>query len=156
MPDKPAPSDVLARQSGRLLQVGVILLLATSFWGFFFPALASPALGLSVHKLASLEAVLLLALGAVWHRLTLGEGASRTAFWLLLYSAFAILAAYTLAAIWGAGNETMPLAAGAARGSALEEITIKVVSYSSGPTSIVAFGLILWGLRMGERWRGAH
>ncbi len=40
---------------------------------------------------------------------------------------FAILAAYVLAAAWGAGNETMPLAAGAAHGSALQEVVIRGV-----------------------------
>ena len=57
-------SNILARQGHRLLQVGVGFLLFTSFWGFLFPYLASPPLGLSAHKLMSLTAVLFLALGA--------------------------------------------------------------------------------------------
>ena len=69
------------------------------------------------------------------------------AFWLLVYSAFAILAAYVLGAFWGAGNETMPMAAGVAHGSAVQENMIKVLAYSSAPTGIVSFALILWGLR---------
>ena len=44
--------------------------------------------------------------------------------------------------------ETMPLAAGAAHGSHWQEAVIKVVAYSSAPTGIVSFALILWGLRM--------
>jgi (hydroxyamino)benzene mutase len=51
--------------------------------------------------------VLLLALGFAWTRLELGDVPSRVAFWLLAYSTFAILAAYVLGAVWGAGNETM-------------------------------------------------
>src|SRR4029079_13910593 len=84
----------------------------------------------------------------VWTRLDLSDVASRLAFWLLDYSTFAILAAYVLGAFWGAGNETMPMAAGAAHGTSVEEGVIKVVSYSSAPTGIVSFALILWGLRM--------
>jgi len=140
---------MLTCQGHRLLQVGIGTLLFTSFWGFMFPYLASPLLGLSVHKLSSLLAVLLLALGLTWHKLNFGTKASRIAFWLLLYSALAIIAAYVLGAVWGAGNETMPLAAGGARGTALQEAVIKVVAYSSGPTGIIAFALVFWGLRMG-------
>ena len=73
---------------------------------------------------------------------------SRVAFWLLLYSTFAILAAYMFGAVWGAGNETMPMAAGAADGSAVQENVIRAVAYSSAPTDIIAFALILCGLRM--------
>jgi hydroxylaminobenzene mutase len=91
--------------------------------------------------------VLLLALGLAWTRLSLGDIASRVAFWLLVYSTFAILAAYVLGAFWGAGSETMPMAAGTAHGTSIEEGVIKVVGYSSAPTGIVSFALILWGLR---------
>ena len=66
---------------------------------------------------------------------------------------FAIVAAYLTAAIWGAGNTTMPLAAGAAHGTAFQELAIKAVGYSSAPTGIIAFVLILWGLRVGRAAR---
>jgi hydroxylaminobenzene mutase len=42
----------------------------------------------------------------------------------------------------------MPMAAGAAHGSPVQEGVTKVVAYSSAPTGIVSFALILWGLRM--------
>src|SRR5207248_3329325 len=64
-------------------------------------------------------------------------------------SSLAIVAAYLLGAVWGAGNTTMPLAAGAAHGSNFQEAVIKIVAYSSAPTGIISFALILWGLRIG-------
>jgi hydroxylaminobenzene mutase len=140
--------NTLERQSQRLLQIGLGLLLFASFEGFVIPHFAAPPIGLSAHTLSALQSVLLLALGFAWTRLNLGRVASRTAFWLLVYSTFAILAAYVLGALWGAGHETMPMAAGAAHGSAIQESVIKVIGYSSAPTGIVAFVLILWGLRM--------
>ena len=140
--------NTLSRQSQRLLQIGVGLLLFASFEGFVIPYVAVPRLGLSVHTLSALQSVLLLALGLAWTRLDLGNVASRFAFWLLVYSTLAILAAYVLGAFWGAGNETMPMAAGVAHGSPAQESAIKVVAYSSAPTGIVSFALILWGLRM--------
>ena len=139
-------SNVLRRHGHRLLQIGVALLLFSSVEGFVIPYLGAPRLGLSAHTLAALQAVLLLALGLVWPKLTLGTTTSRIAFGFLVYSALAILAAYVMAAAWGAGNETMPLAAGAAHGSAFQEGVIKSVAYSSAPTGLIAFALILWGL----------
>ncbi len=142
-------SAVLSRQGNRLLQVGVSLFLFTSFEGFVIPYLATPRLGLSVHTLSALQGVLLLAMGLMWPRLNLGVSTSRIAFWLLIYSAFAILAAYVMAAAWGAGNETMRMAAGTAHGSVFQEAVIRDVAYSSAPTGIASFTLILWGLRIG-------
>jgi (hydroxyamino)benzene mutase len=69
---------------------------------------------------------------------------------LLIYSSLAIVAAYLLGAIWGAGSSTMPLAAGVARRSDFQEAVIRIVAYSSAPTGIVSFALILWGLRIGD------
>jgi hydroxylaminobenzene mutase len=79
--------------------------------------------------------------------------AARIAFWSFIYSALAILAAYVMAAAWGVGNETMPLAAGSAHGGAFQETVIKVVAYSSAPTSLSSFGLMLWGLRIPHHTR---
>src|SRR6266536_2284783 len=139
-------SMLLPRQGLRLLQIGVALLLFSALEGFAIPYLAAPNLALSVHKLSALQGVLFLALGLVWARhLNLGATASRIAFWLLIYSGLAILAAYDLGAIWGAGNETMTIAAGTAHGSGVQELLIKVVSYSS-VTVLISLALILWGL----------
>jgi len=145
-----AASLDLSRQGHRLLQIGVALLLLLSVEGFAIPHLAAPNLGVSAHKLAALQSVLALALGLVWPKLNLGVTTSRIAFWLFIYAAFAILAAFVMGAIWGAGNETMPLAAGTAHGSAFQETVIRVAAYSSAPTGLISFALISWGLRIVE------
>jgi hydroxylaminobenzene mutase len=140
----------LSRQGHRLLQIGVALILYSSFEGFVIPYLGSQRIGLSVHTLSALQGVLLLAVGIVWPRLVLGAVAARAAFWLLIYSTVAILAAYTIAAAWGVGNETIQLMGelphGLARGSALQERFIKIIGYSSA-SGVISFALILWGLR---------
>jgi len=140
-------SNALSHQGGRLLQIGVALLLFTSFEGFAVPYFTAPSLGRSVHTLGALSAVLLLALGLLWPRLDLGATASRVALWFLVYSDFAIIAAFLMAAVWGAGNSIVPLAAGAAHGSAFQETAITAVAYSAAPTGITSFALIFWGLR---------
>jgi hydroxylaminobenzene mutase len=141
-------STLLARHGHRLIQLGVALFLFTSFWGFVVHGLASPRLGLSVHTLSAFEGVLLIGLGLVWPRLKFGSVSSRIAFWLLVYSAIATLVPYILAAIWGAGNGTISLAAGSARGTAEQEAIIRYVIYTAAPTGNVAFTLVLWGLRL--------
>ncbi len=146
--------SALSRQTRHLLQVGVALLIFISFEGFVIPVFASPRIGLSVHTLGAIQSVVLLALGALWPRLRLGVRAQAIAFWTLLYSAFAILAAYVIAAIWGVGNETITLMGelphGLSHGTALQENVIRVVAYSSAPTGLTAFALVLWGLRGGD------
>ncbi len=145
-------SSPLERQGHRLLQFGILLFLFSSFDGFVIPVLASPRIALSAHTLSALQAVMMLAIGLVWPKLTLGSSASRIAFWTLIYSALAILAAYTIAAIWGVGNETISLMGelphGLTHGTPFQESFIKVLSYSSAPTGLTALGLILWGLRL--------
>jgi (hydroxyamino)benzene mutase len=141
-------SNLLSRQGHRLLQVGVALFLFSSVEGFAIAYFPVPRLGLSVHTLSALQGVILLALGLVWPRLTLGATPSRIAFWLLIYSTFATLVPYVLAAVWGAGNATIPLAAGAARGTAVQETVIKIVLYPAAPTVLISLVLILWGLRI--------
>jgi hydroxylaminobenzene mutase len=112
--------------------------------------LASPNLGLSVHRLGALQSVLLLGLGLMWPRLKLGAAAARIAFWTYLYSSFATLISYVLAALWGAGNTVMTLAAGPARGSVVQETIIRIVLYSAAPTFLVSMAFVIRGLRMGD------
>jgi (hydroxyamino)benzene mutase len=146
---------LLPRQGQRLLQLGVALFLYSSLDGFVIPLLASPRIGLSVHTLSALQGVMLLAIGLLWPKLKLSARASKVAFWCLIYSALAILAAYTVAALWGVGIETIKLMGelphGLSRGSPFQETLIKVLAYSSAPTGLTAFVLILWGLRITEQ-----
>jgi (hydroxyamino)benzene mutase len=143
-------NSLLPHQGRHLLQMGIVFILYSSVEGFVIPTFASPRVGLSAHTLAALQGVLLLALGLVWPKLSLRVIASQVAFWCLLYSALAILAAYTIAAAWGVGIETIALAGelphGLQRGSRFQETIIKILSYSSAPTGLIAFAFVLWGL----------
>ncbi len=143
-------SNLLMHQGHRLLQIGVALFLFASFEGFAIPVFAVPLLGRSTHTLGALLGVILIALGLSWPRLNLGTAASRLAFWFLIYSGFAVTAAFLIAGVWGAGKSTIPLA-GAPMGTPFQELVIAAVAYSSAPTGITSFALILWGLRLGPR-----
>jgi (hydroxyamino)benzene mutase len=145
-------STLPQHQGQRLLQIGIVLFLYASLDGFAIPFLASPRIGLSVHTLSAMQGVMLLALGLLWPKLRLSPRALKATFWCLLYSTLAILAAYTIAAIWGVGNETITLMGelphGLSHGSPFQETFIKVLAYSSAPTGLTAFLAILWGLRL--------
>jgi hydroxylaminobenzene mutase len=143
-------SNILSRQGQRLLQIGVGHFVFSGVEGFAIPGLTSPALGLAVHRLSALQGVMMLTLGLFWPRLRLGATASRVAYWTYIYSSVATLVPYVLASVWGAGNTTIPLAAGTARGNARQESTIKVILYSAAPSFFVSMALVLWGLRMSD------
>ncbi|HYK53455.1 MAG TPA: hypothetical protein VEV38_07990 [Candidatus Eremiobacteraceae bacterium] len=149
-------SHELSRQSRRLLQIGVLFFLFTAFEGFSIPYLASPELGLSVHRLGAFSGVFFLAWGLMWPQLNLGLTTSRVAFWLAIYSDLATVGAYMLAAVWGAGGSLIHLATSAPHGTAMQETIIQIVIYSAAPTGITAFALMLWGLRGDERAQAAY
>jgi hydroxylaminobenzene mutase len=144
MPDN---SSTLSRQGHCLVKLGVALFLFVTLQGLAIQSFAVPSLGRSAHTLSLSTGLVLLGIGLVWPRLALGATATRIAFGFLIYSLLATIVAFLLAAIWGAGNTVLPLAAGAAHGTALQENIIAVVLASTLPTGIIAFALILWGLR---------
>jgi hydroxylaminobenzene mutase len=144
----PDDSNLVARQGHRMLQIGIWLFVFSGVEGFVIPSLPAPRLGLSVHTLSALQGVMLIGLGLLWSRLRLTARLSRIAFWTYLYSSFATLIPYIMAAAWGAGNSTIPMAAGDARGSLFQETIIKTVIYSAAFPFFVSMALVLWGLRI--------
>jgi len=141
-------SNLLSRQGHYLLQTGIALFVFSGLEGFAIPRLQAPHLGRSVHTLSGLQGVITLALGLLWPKLNLSPSTSRIAFWTFIYSSFATLIPFVMAAVWGAGNTTIPQAAGTARGSALQEAIIKIVLYSAAAPFFISMALILWGLRI--------
>ena len=141
-------SDWSSGQAHRLIQLGVLVFLIALLVGLAVPLLAVPRLGLSAHLLGIMQGLFLIAAGLLWPRLQLTRALARLVFWLLVYGSFAAWAANMLGAIWGAGNSILTFAAGAARGSALQEGVIAALLRTAGASLIVAVTLILWGLRI--------
>lgn len=134
----------------RLIQLGALLFLIALFIGLAVPVFAVPRLALSVHLLGLMQGLFLMIAGILWPRLALGGGAANAAFWLLAYGCIAAWTANLLGAIWGAGNSIVPIAAGAARGSDLQETVIVVMLRSGGVSLILGTALLLWGLRSAD------
>src|SRR5579884_4174891 len=129
-----------------LLRIGVALLLLTCVQGFAIPRARIARLALAAHTVGLFMSLVLLALGLLWPTLRFNQTLSAIAFWLLLYSVFGTWLPYVLGSLWGAGGSMLQIAAGAARGSAAQEGTIKVLLMTSALTMIATLALILWGL----------
>ncbi|MBI3246107.1 MAG: hydrogenase [Deltaproteobacteria bacterium] len=141
-------SDWPARQGHHLLQVGILLFLFALLVGLVIPKFAVPRLGLSVHLLGIMQGTFLAVLGLLWPKLKLTQVMSRVGFWLVVYGFFAAWTANVLAGVWGAGNSMLPLAAGQAQGSALQEGIIAIGLRTAAVSQITALILVLWGLRV--------
>ena len=138
---------LIASRGHRLLQLGILLFLLGLLGGFAVPSLAIPRMGLSSHLEGVMNGLFLVVLGLVWPRLTLAATAATTLFWLAVYGTFANWAATLLAAFWGAGA-SMPLAGGAHRGSAAQELIIEALLISLALAMVAVCLLTLWGLRV--------
>jgi hydroxylaminobenzene mutase len=137
----------VAREKRRLIQLGILLFLLGLLTGALVPAFAVPRLGLSAHVLGVLGGLSLMVFGLVWPELRLGPRASRVACGLALYASYGGWLMPLLGAAWGAGSAMLPLAAGAARGSALQEGVIAVGLGTSAVAIVAASCVMLWGLR---------
>jgi hydroxylaminobenzene mutase len=130
-----------------LIQLGVSLFLIGLLIGLAVPFFAVPRLALSVHLLGLMQGLFLSVVGILWPRLKLTRATEAAAFWLLVYGCIAAWTSNLLGAIWGAGNSIVPIAAGAARGSEIQEMIIVIGLRSGGLALIAGTALLLWGLR---------
>jgi hydroxylaminobenzene mutase len=140
-------SDRTARQGHRLLQLGIFLFLCALIVGLAVPHFAVPRLGLSTHLLGIMQGIFLLVTGLLWPKLKLTRALSRLTFFSVVYGCFAAWTSNLLAAAWGAGNSMLPIAAGPARGSVLQERFIAVGLRTAAIALIMTAALMLWGLR---------
>jgi len=131
----------------RLIQLGVSLFLIGLLVGLAVPFFAVPRLALSVHLLGLMQGLFLSVVGILWPRLKFTRVIEAGAFWLLVYGCIAAWTSNLLGAIWGAGNSIVPIAAGAARGSEIQEMIIVIGLRSGGLALIAGTVLLLWGLR---------
>lgn len=135
----------------RLAILGAGLVLAGLLTGFVSGQLANPRMGLSSHLAALSGGTLLLALAGVWKLVSLSPRGERWAVGLLGFGMVANWLATLLAAIWGAGRETMPLAAAGRQASAVQEGLITALLVSLSAAVVAGLILVLIGLIQGRR-----
>jgi hydroxylaminobenzene mutase len=135
------------RTAHRLLQLGVLLFLLGLLSGIVTPALANPRMGLSSHLEGVMNGTFLLILGVVWPKLVLSRRILALTYWLAIYGTFANWAATGLAAVWGAGASSMPIAALRHQGTTVQEAVIHFLLVSLSVAMVAVCVLVLWGLR---------
>lgn len=133
----------------RLLQLGMFLFLIGLLTGFAIPVLENSRMGLASHLEALMNGTFLILLGLLWPRLALSRRALSGLFGLALFGTFANWAATLLAAIWGAGEPMMPMAAAGYQGSSGQETVIAALLISLSLAMVAVSALVLWGLRTG-------
>ena len=145
------PLDVSGKARGHghgLLQVGALLFLLGLLVGLGVPRFTVPRLALSTHLLGITQGTFLMVGGLLWPKLRLSRSASGIGRVLAIYGCVAAWTANLLGAVWGAGNSMVPMAAGAARGSVLQEGVIRVLLMSAAVSLVSVTIIILWGLRV--------
>lgn len=133
-----------------LLRLGALLFMLGLLTGFVSPVLEIPRVGLTSHLEGLLNGLMLMALGLMWPRLALGRGLQRLTFGLAVYAAFANWLATLLSAALGAGA-LMPIAANGRIGDAASEAIVSFLLLSLSFAIVIAFVLVLHGLRRVRR-----
>jgi len=131
-------------QSDRLLLLGMFLFFLGLLVGLFIPLMANPRMGLTTHLEGVINGIFLLVLGMIWNKPELSAKWLKTAYWLIIYGAFANFAAVLMAAITGAGR-MMPIAGGTEGDVATENI-ISFLLISLALAMLAACLIILVGL----------
>lgn len=133
--------------NNKLIRHGLVLFLLGLLTGFAIPAMASPRLGLSGHLEAVMNGMFLILAGLIWEKLCLTESLLKSIYLALLFGTYTNWITVTLAGIWGAGGEMMPIAAGSLKGTSIQEGLIKFGLISLSLAMVYAILVMIVGLK---------
>jgi hydroxylaminobenzene mutase len=108
------------QHAGRLVRHGISLFLAGLLTGVAVNAMVNPRAGLSGHLEGVMNGTFLIAVGAAWNQLRLGERSARVVYPLLVFGAWANWATTTATGILGTSKAT-PIAGAGHSGTPLAE-----------------------------------
>lgn len=140
----------VAEAKRRLIWHGVLLVLLGLLTGVAIPLLENPRMGVSAHLAGVQNGILLGLLGLVWLDVKLSERLAAAAFWMLLFSLYALWIGNLLGAVFGTSGST-PLAGAGHAGAPWQETTVTGLLVSGSLAIVVAVALVLYGLRRSER-----
>ncbi|MFM5950391.1 MAG: hypothetical protein ACKOPM_14400 [Novosphingobium sp.] len=148
----------MALKSGKsarqLAILGAVLVLLGLLTGFLSGQMANPRMGLASHLEGLMNGTLLFALAAIWPLVQLPPRAEGWTVGLLGFGSLANWLATFLAALWGAGAETMPLTAAAHRAAAWQESLVTALLITLSFAMVAAIAMVLYGLIKGRRSAG--
>ena len=136
-----SPADRTAR---RLIALGALLFFLGLLAGLVVPVVTNPRMGVSAHLEAVMNGMFLIAIGAVWSRLSLPPGLMPWASGLLSFGAYVNCFFVGLAAVFGA-SKTMPLA-GAGYAALPWQENLVTLGLTIAALAMLAGGaLLVWG-----------
>lgn len=130
----------------RLAVLGVALLLAGMVTGLFTAMMPNPRMGLSAHLAGAMGGIMLVALAGIWPKVMLSPRGQDWAFGLLAFGNVANWATVLVAASWGAGATSMPLAGKGMAGAPWQENLIAAALLALSLAILGGLGLVLRGL----------
>lgn len=130
----------------RLLWHGAFLFLLGLVTGLLETKFANVRMGLAAHLEGVMNGTFLIAVGAIWHEVTLPPRTKGVTFWLLLFATYANWAFTSLAAYLGTGALS-PVTAAGRSGAAWQESLVTAGFMSVGVAIIAATVMLLAGLR---------
>jgi hydroxylaminobenzene mutase len=105
---------------------GITLFLVGLLTGLVVQSMANPRAGLSGHLEGVMNGTFLIAVGAAWKQLRLGDRAARAVYALLVFGTWANWAATTASGIFGT-SKAMPIAGAGHAGTPLAENAVYAV-----------------------------
>ena len=133
-------------QRRRMLRHGMILFVLGLVCGFAESKFTNPRMGLAAHLEGLMNGTFLLALGGVWAEVRLAPSLKTTAYWALLYGAYANLLFTTLGAAFGTAALS-PISAAGHTGQPWQESLVTIGFVSVGLATLGGALLVLWGFR---------
>lgn len=135
----------------RLAITGAALVLLGLLTGLVSGQMANPRMGLSSHLAGMMGGTLLLALAAIWPMVRLLPRVEAWAVGLLGFGFTANWLATLLAALWGAGGESMPIAGAGHSAAPWQEGLVTTLLIALSLATLAGSVLVLYGLIKGHR-----
>jgi (hydroxyamino)benzene mutase len=136
---------VVDAQVRHLMAHGLLLFLMGLLNGVAVPRFKNPRMGLSAHLAGCQNGMVLLLFAFVWAKLNLSAVVLLTAFWMSVFSMWAIWFSLLLAAVWGTSRAT-PIAGAGFAANWVKELTVQALLGVGSLAIIVATVMMLWGL----------
>ncbi len=114
--------------------------------GWFVQLMANPRMGLAAHLEGLMNGTLLLALAGCWKHIRLTPRLEQWCFGLLAFGTLANWLATLLAALWGAGAESMPITGAGYRAEPWQDQLVLSLLVTLSLAMMAAFGLVIRGL----------
>jgi hydroxylaminobenzene mutase len=141
-----SPMDRTARV---LMALGATLFFLGLLAGLAVPEMTNPRMGVAGHLEAVMNGIFLIAVGAVWARLSLPPRLMRWTSGLLAYGTYANCFFVILAAIFGA-SKTMPIAGAGYAALPWQESLVTVGLTTAALAVLAGSGLLVWGFFRSE------